>query len=91
MCGPTDDWLMNSADGITRDRKERMKIEKDWRRRERVMGGGRRQEDRMEKQRRGVPDKWWRLVFSHGKRVAKCGPVASVLFVCVTLIWLHPS
>lgn len=46
----------------------------------------------MRKQKRGLPDNWWRLVFPHGKLVAKSGPVASVLSecVCVSRIWLHP-
>lgn len=35
------------------------------------------------KQRRGVPDNWWRLVFPLGKLVAKSGPEASVLHECV--------
>lgn len=75
----------------TRRREERTKVYRG----ERVMGEG--QEERMGKQRRGAPDNQWRLVFPHGKLVAKSGPVASVLsksvgvFVCVSGIWLHPS
>lgn len=37
----------------------------------------------MGKQRRGAPDNWWRLALPHGILVAKSGPVASVLSVCV--------